>query len=151
MNINKYMIWNANLPPNMEEFVKEFASMAVFSMIDFFSEYDQVELDPESCDMMAFQTPMGLLQQTTLSQETTNSPAQFSCITRKILEHNISHDCEFYFNNMGVKDPKTKYDEKKIFPEVRCYIFEHLQQLNRTLVSIELAGARISGSKSQWC
>jgi len=50
---------------------------------------------------------------------------------------------------VGVKDSKTKYDEKKIFPEVRCYIFEHLQQLNHTLVSIELAGARISGSKSQ--
>src|SRR5215471_8031862 len=135
----------------MEEFVEEFASMAVFSMIDFFSEYDQVELDPESRDMTAFQTPMELLQQTTLSQETTNLPAQFSCITRKILEHNISHDCESYFDNVGIKGPKTKYNEKKIFPGVRCYIFEHLQQLNHTLVSIELAGARISGAKSQWC
>ena len=52
---------------------------------------------------------------------------------------------------MGIKDSKTKYDEKEIFPEIRCYIFEHLQQLNHILVSIELAGARISGSKSQWC
>src|SRR5215471_20236426 len=104
----------------MKEFAKEFAGMTVFSMIDFFSEYDQVELNPESCDMMAFQTPMELLQQTTLSQETTNSSAQFSCITRKILEHNISHDCESYFDDVGVKDSKTKYDKKKIFSGVRC-------------------------------
>src|SRR5215471_19236629 len=149
MNINKYTVQNANLPPNMEEFAEEFTSMTVFSMIDFFSEYDQVKLNPESCDMTAFQTPMGLLQQITLSQETTNSPVQFSHITRKILERNISHNCKSYFDDMDIKDLKTKYDEKEIFPGVRCYIFKHLQQLDHTLVSIELAGARISESKSQ--
>ena len=149
MNINKYTVRDANLPPNMEEFAEEFAGMAISSMIDFFSGYDQVELDPESRDMTAFQTPMGLLRQTTLPQGTTNSPAQFSRITRKILERNIPHDCESYFDDVGVKGPKTKYDEEEIFPGVRRYIFEHLQRLDRTLVSIELAGARISGSKSQ--
>jgi len=127
MNINKYTVQNVNLSFNMKEFVKEFAGMIIFSMIDFFSEYDQVELNLKSHDMMTFQTPMELLQQITLSQETTNLPAQFSCITRKILEHNILHDCKSYFDNMNVKDLKTKYDEKKIFSEVRCYIFEHLQ------------------------
>src|SRR5215471_3310284 len=111
----------------MEEFAKEFARMAIFSLIDFFSEYDQIKLDPESRDMTAFQTPMELLQQITLLQETTNSPVQFSYITRKILERNISHNCESYFDDVGVKDSKIKYNEKKIFSEVRCYIFKHLQ------------------------
>ena len=133
----------------MKEFVKEFTEIIIFLLIDFFSEYNQIKLNSKSRDMTAFQISMGLLQQITLLQEITNSPAQFSCITRKILEYNIFHNCESYFDNMSVKDLKIKYDKKKIFSEIRYYIFKHLQQLNCTLVSIELAGAKISESKSQ--
>lgn len=37
MSINKVTIWDANLPPAVDEFSEEFAGMAVASLIDFFS------------------------------------------------------------------------------------------------------------------
>jgi len=61
MNINKHTVQDANLSPNMKEFAEEFAEIIIFSLIDFFSEYDQIELNQESRDMTAFQTLMKLL------------------------------------------------------------------------------------------
>src|SRR5215471_17444456 len=83
MNINKYTVQDVNLLFNIKEFTEEFTEMIIFSLIDFFSEYDQIKLNLESCDMTAFQTLIKLLQQITLLQEITNSPVQFSCITRR--------------------------------------------------------------------
>jgi hypothetical protein len=45
------------------------------SLIDFFSRYNQVELDAKSRDLIGFQTPIGLLWMTTLPQGATNSVA----------------------------------------------------------------------------
>ena len=36
-------------------------------------------------------------------------------------------------------------------PGVRRYIFEHLMNLDKVLLAIELAGATVAGEKSQWC
>ena len=46
-------------------------------MMDFFSDYDQVPLHEELYDIIIFQTLLGLLQMTTLSQEVTNLVSQF--------------------------------------------------------------------------
>ena len=54
MNINQYIIHNANLPPSVEEFVKRSARMAIALLVDFYSGYNQVELYPELRDMTAF-------------------------------------------------------------------------------------------------
>jgi hypothetical protein len=75
MEINKHTIQDANLPPSVDKFSKEFASCQIASLIDFFSRYDQIELNTKSRDLIGFQTPIGLLQITTLPQGTTNSVA----------------------------------------------------------------------------
>ena len=54
MVINKHTIRDANLPPSIDEFSKEFASCQVALLIDVFSGYDQVELDVRSKDLTAF-------------------------------------------------------------------------------------------------
>jgi hypothetical protein len=55
------------MPPSADEFAKEFSGCAIISFINFFSEYDQVELDLLNRDMIVFMTPFGLLRMTTLS------------------------------------------------------------------------------------
>ena len=54
------------MPPDADEFVEEFSRMAVASLINLFSGYDQITLDERDRDITAIYTPLGLLHQTTL-------------------------------------------------------------------------------------
>jgi hypothetical protein len=53
-NYKAVTIRDANIPPTADEFSDSFAGRAYVCFADFFSGYDQVELDEESCDMTAF-------------------------------------------------------------------------------------------------
>jgi hypothetical protein len=150
MEVNRRSIRDANLPPSADEFSEEFAGCKVASLIDFFSGYDQVELDVRSRDLTAFQTPLGLLRQTTLPMGATNSVAQFVRIVTKILEDLIPKDCWPFMDDIGVKGPYSTYKDEEVCLGVRRYIMEHIQSLDRTLERLERAGCTI-GTKSQFC
>ena len=75
VELNRVIVRDANLPPSADEFLEKFAGCAILSLIDFFSSYDQVELDEESRDLPGFMTPLGLMRMTTLPQGATNSVA----------------------------------------------------------------------------
>ncbi len=45
VELNLVTIQDANLPPSEDEFSEEFAGCTISSLIDFFPNYDQVELD----------------------------------------------------------------------------------------------------------
>jgi hypothetical protein len=49
-----------------DEFTEKFSKCAITSLIDFFSKYDQVELDPLNQDMTAFIIPLRLFKITIL-------------------------------------------------------------------------------------
>ena len=51
IKINAVTIRNANIPSLVNKFLKEFARCKVASLIDFFSRYDQMELDKRYKDM----------------------------------------------------------------------------------------------------
>jgi len=72
VEMNRRTIRDANLPPSVDEFSKEFAGCQIASMIDLFSGYNQIELDVRSRDLTGFQTPIRLLRMTTLLQGATN-------------------------------------------------------------------------------
>ena len=88
------------------------------SLIDLFSRYDQVELDVRSRDLTGFQTPIGLLRMTTLPQGATNSVAQFVRIVTKILEDLIPTDCLPFLDDIGVKGPLSRYEDKEVLPSI---------------------------------
>jgi len=44
MNMNKIIIKDVNLSSDVNEFFKEFIDMIIISLIDLFSEYDQIML-----------------------------------------------------------------------------------------------------------
>jgi hypothetical protein len=54
IKINKHMIWDANLPLSIDEFSEEFVGCQIALMINFFSGYDQIELDAKSKDLTGF-------------------------------------------------------------------------------------------------
>lgn len=121
------------MPPDADEFMEEFSGMAVASLIDLFSGYDQITLDERDRDMTAIHTLLELLCQTTLLQGASNSVAQFVRVISKILEPISPNAVRVFLDDIGIKGPKTKYDGTEVFPGLHQYIFEHLINLEKTL------------------
>ena len=102
------------MPPDADKFMEEFSRMAVASLIDLFSGYDQITLDERDRDMTAIHTPLGLLRQTTLLQGASNSVAQFVRIISKILKPISPNAARVFLDDIGVKGPKTKYNRTEM-------------------------------------
>jgi len=60
--MNRITIRDANIPPNIDQFVEEFVGLTIISLIDFFLGYDQILLNLRSRDMTAIYTPIRLLR-----------------------------------------------------------------------------------------
>ena len=151
VELNRVTVRDANLPPSADEFSEEFADCAISSLIDFFLGYDQVELDEKSRDLTAFMTSLGLMQMTTLPQGATNSVAHFVRIIFKILAPHLQDQAKPFLDDLGVKGPKTKYNNEEVAPEIRRYVLEHIQNLDKVLADLERARVTIAGGKSQFC
>ena len=59
MFLNKVLIKDANLPLSVDEFLEDFSRMAIVSVIDLFSGYDQVPLDPSMLRVSLITTDLG--------------------------------------------------------------------------------------------
>jgi hypothetical protein len=66
MEINRVIIRDINMPPSVDEFAEKFFRYAITSLINFFSKYDQIELDLSSRNIIAFIIPLRLLKMTIL-------------------------------------------------------------------------------------
>lgn len=147
IELNQVTVWDANLPSSADEFSEEFASCAITSFIDFFSGYNQVELNKKSWDFTGFMTPLGLMQMTTLAQDAINSVAQFVRIVFKILAPHLRDRALPFLDDIGVKSPKTIYNNKKLASRIRRYVIEHIQNLNKVLADLEQAVVIIAEAK----
>jgi hypothetical protein len=147
--MNSVTYRDANMPPSVDEFAEEFAGCQCSSLIDFFSGYDQLSLDPRSRDMTGFQTPIGLLRMTTVPQGATNSVAQFVRVISTILEDLFPKVAMPFLDDIGVKGPFTNYNGEFKLPGIRRFVYEHILNLDQTMDRIERAEASI-GPKSQF-
>ena len=75
--LNGVTIWEAGVPPILDEFVESFTGRVIFSVLDMYWGFHARVLDPASRDLTSFMTPLGLLRITTLPMGFTNSPAEF--------------------------------------------------------------------------
>ena len=149
--INAVTRRDAGLPPDIEEFVSDFAGMRMMTLMDMFSGYDQLTLDLRSRDLTGFPSPLGLLRSTSVPQGTTNGVAQFSRCMSTILGPLAPQVANNFFDDVGVKAPKTTYDNEESLPGIRRFVMEHLQNLDAVLERIELAGGVVSAVKSHFC
>lgn len=94
---------------------------------------------------------------TNFAQGATNSIVQFVNIVLKILAP-LLHDRAKPFvndvafvNDVGVKKPKTTYNNKELAPEIKQYVVEDIQNLDKVLADLEQAEVTIAGAKPQFC
>ncbi|KAI8679254.1 hypothetical protein NCS57_00202800 [Fusarium keratoplasticum] len=123
----------------------------MLSLLDFFSGYDQMELAEVSRDLTSFMTPIGLLRMCTLPQGATNSVAQFTRNILRILRDLIPDVCRSFLDDICVRGPTTDYGGEEAAPGIRRFVLEHLINLDKVLVNIELSGCTVAGQKSQFC
>ena len=57
---------DVNLPLLVDKFVEEFARCYIISLVDLYSRYNQMLLNPKSRDLTVFFTLLRLLRNTTL-------------------------------------------------------------------------------------
>jgi len=114
------------------------------------SEYNQIELDKKSRDIMSFITVLDLLQHCTFIQKEINSVAQFCRAMVQILKDLISNVCCMFLNNIVVKGPQTDYNDKKVLMRVCQYILKTIQNLNKVLINVKCTNRSVSDEKSQY-
>lgn len=101
VGFNRVTIWYVNLPLSTVEFSKEFSGCDVTSSINFFSGYDQVDLDKEYRDLTGFITPFRLMMMTTLPQGPINLVAKFVRIVTKIQADYFQDPAKQFLDNLG--------------------------------------------------
>jgi hypothetical protein len=101
-HINAVTIRDSNAPALAEEFAETMAGRQIVTLIDWFSGYDQIELDERDRDLTAFMTPMGLLRQTRVVQGATNSVAQFSRVNNWIIRDLVQAGVRTYLDDVAI-------------------------------------------------
>ena len=156
--LNKVTIRDAGLPPIVDDFIEPFAGRQCYTVFDLFWGFDARKVHPESRDLTAFLTPLGLLRLTSLPMGFTNSPAEFQKCMTFILHDEIPDVANIFIDDLPIKGPKSQYPDKNGDPEVleenpgiRRFIWEHAQDVHRVMHRIGCAGGTFASNKTQIC
>jgi hypothetical protein len=156
--LNKVSIRDAGLLPIVDDFVEPFAARQCYTVFDLFWGFDARIVHPQSRDLTAFYTPLGLLRLTCLPMGYTNSPAEFQKCMTFVLQDEIPETANIFIDDLPIKGPATQYLQKDGKPEVllenpgiRRFIWEHAQDVHRVMHRINCVGATFSPKKTQIC
>lgn len=132
------------------KFSEKFASYIILSLIDFFSDYNQIEPDKSLRDLTVFMTPLGLMQITILVQGAINLIAQFVRIVFKILVPYLHDWAKLFLDDIKMKEPKTTYNNEELASRIWQYVVEYIQNPDKVLLDLKQARVTISKAKSQF-
>jgi RNase H-like domain found in reverse transcriptase len=156
--LNSITIRDAGLPPIVDSFVEPFAGHQCYTVMDMCSGFDARTLHPDSRDLTAVSTPLGLLRLTCLPQGFTNSPAEFQKCMQFILKDEIPHIANIFIDDLPIKGPKTQYLDENGHPEtlkenpgIRRFIWEHACDVHRIMHRVKCAGVSFAPKKAQIC
>lgn len=154
--LNGVTIRDAGVPPILDAFVEPFAGRQCYTAFDLHWGFDARKIDPQSRDLTAFMSPLGLLRLTSLPMGFTNSPAEFQACMAFILKDEMPHIADIFIDDLPIKGPATCYPDQDGHPEVlqanpglRRFIWEHALDVHRIMHRIGHAGATFSPSKVQ--
>ena len=158
--LNAVTIKDSTQPPNVELLAESFGGYSCYTTFDLFVGFDQRRLDAESCDLTTFQTPLGTFRLTSILMGYTNSMQIQHGDLMFILQDEIPHVTKPFVDDCPCKGPKTCYELAdgmyEAIPEnpgiqVRRFIWEHVQNINRVIQRVRHAGGTFSGKKSFFC
>jgi hypothetical protein len=125
--MNRVIIRDANLSSAIDEFSEEFADCAIVSLVNLFSEYDQLSLIEKCRDMIVFMISLELMRMIIILMRAINSVAQFVRMINKIIVDHVLHHALSFVNDIEVKKSKITYNDEFIVSEIRRYVMKHIQ------------------------
>jgi hypothetical protein len=156
--LNSVTIAHSGVPPATEELCEHYSGRACGGMFDLYVGYDERLLAEESRDYTTFQSPYGALRLVTLPMGWTNSVPIFHEDVSAILRDEIPEVTRPYIDDVPVRGPATRYELKgggyETIPEnnqIRRFVWEHINNVNRVLQRIKYSGATFSGYKTIIC
>ena len=156
--LNRITVRDAGTLPILDDFVEGFAGYQCYTVFDLFWGFDARKIHPKSRELTAFQTPLGLLQITSLPTGFTNSPAEFQKCMAIVLKDEIPHTANIFIDDLPIKGPRTMYldthgkpEVMKENPGIRRAIWEHAQDVHRIMHRVHHAGATFAAAKAQIC
>lgn len=155
--LNAVTIAHSGVPPATEELASKFAGRACGGMLDLYVGYDERLLDEGSRDYTTFQTPFGALRLVTLPMGWTNSVPIFHDDVTEILKPEIPDYTIPYIDDVPIRGPATRYETGDGYEtiaensNIRKFVWEHLQNVNRILQRMKYCGGTFSGKKTLIC
>jgi hypothetical protein len=127
LKMNRVIIRNANLFSAIDEFFEKCANCAIISLMNLFSEYDQLSLIEKCRDIIVFMTSFNLMKMKTIFMKTINFVIQFVWMMNKIIVDHVFHHAFLFVNDIKIKKSKTTYNNEFILFEIRRYVMKHIQ------------------------
>jgi len=148
-NLNEISVQDAMLPPNVSEFADAFVGYSIYGTLDLYSGYHHRTLHQDSRPLTACQTLIGNIELNTLPMGYTNSMQEFQRSTSHIVEPLSPEKALPFVDDVGVKGPKSRYDDEPIpeNPKIRRFVWEYAHTLFTVLRLLSTAGATASGKK----
>jgi len=152
--LNAVTIRNAAVPPFIGQFVEGMAAQSCYSMLDLYVGYDHRVLDISSHDLTTFQTPLGAYRCTVLPMGSTNAVAIFHGDITFLLKPEIPNIAKPFLDDIAIHGPTSRYETPEggyeTIPKntgIRCFIWEHLNDVHRVLHCLGHASATVSAPK----
>ena len=135
--LNAITIQHSGVTPFTKQIAEQFAGRSCGGLLNLYVGYNKHTLTETSCDYTMFQTPYGTLHLTKLPMGWTNAVPVFHDDVTHILQPEVPQFNIPYIDNVPVHRPATTYQNNngvfKTIPEnscIRCFIWEHFQNLN---------------------
>ena len=156
--LNKVTIRHSGVPPATADIARHFAGRACGGILDIFVGYDERHIDVGSRDLTTFQTPYGPHRLVKLPMGWTNSVPIFHDDVTYLLRDEIPEYTIPYIDDVPVRGPESRYELPgggyetiPENPQIRRFVWEHLQNVNRIIQRMKHAGGTFSGPKAFVC
>ncbi|KAJ3473343.1 hypothetical protein NLI96_g13043 [Meripilus lineatus] len=155
--LNAVTIRQSGVTPTPDHLAEKFGGRACGGMLDLFVGYDERLIAISSRDLTTFQTPFGAMRLVTLPMGWTNSVPIFHDDVTYILQDEIPEFTIPYIDDVPVRGPASRYlldnGEYELVPnsQIRRFVWEHFENLNRIVQRMKYAGGTFSGKKLILC
>ena len=152
--LNAVTISNSGIPPVLDQVIESMAGCSCYTILDLFVGYDHRTLDILSHDLTTIQSPVSCIRLTCLPQGWTGAIAIFHGDILFILKPEIPDTAVPFVDDTSIKGPATCYETEDggyetilANPQIRRFVWEHLNNVHRILHRFLCTGATISAKK----
>ncbi|GBG66574.1 hypothetical protein CBR_g64846 [Chara braunii] len=145
--LNAVSIRDADSLPQADLLAESHAGRSIYSLIDLYSGYDQLPLDVWDRPYTAMHTPVSQLQMQGTPMGFTNAVAEAQRRMLAVAGDMFPEKCEPYIDDNPIKGAHEK-DETEVQPEIRRFVWDHLQDIKDLLRQFLVYNITASGPKS---